>query len=142
MPFDFVETAPSLRMLAAILRDKSRWPVGFEWDYSHCLTCAMGLAARLWMGMSATDFTAPFKSTVQYQVGNAPQILFNMSIEEDDPIFRNAQCRFVKKPCDGISIFDIFSCRSQVTPENVADAIDTYLEGVKTNNVKETMVVY
>jgi hypothetical protein len=38
---------PTLPDLAIILRDRSVWPAGFEWDYKWCTSCAMGLAARL-----------------------------------------------------------------------------------------------
>jgi hypothetical protein len=39
---------PSVKGLAVILRDKSLWPRGFKFDYTHCQTCAMGLAEKVW----------------------------------------------------------------------------------------------
>lgn len=36
------------RDLAALLRDRSRWPDGFEWDFYDCRTCAMGLSQKTW----------------------------------------------------------------------------------------------
>jgi hypothetical protein len=39
---------PSPAALAYILRHKELWPPGFEFDYSDCCYCAMGLADQLW----------------------------------------------------------------------------------------------
>lgn len=49
MPFDATPiTAPTLRDLSDVLRDRSRWPKDFEWDFEYTDTCDMGLAYRLW----------------------------------------------------------------------------------------------
>jgi hypothetical protein len=49
MPFDGTNLgAPSLRTLADVLRDQSRWPAGFNWDYRDTHNCGIGLAQRLW----------------------------------------------------------------------------------------------
>lgn len=37
------------RILVAALRDRSKWPKGFEWDFRSCRTCAMGLAKELYL---------------------------------------------------------------------------------------------
>lgn len=39
---------PSVDGLCFALRNPTVWPRGFEWDYSCCETCAMGLAQELW----------------------------------------------------------------------------------------------
>ena len=39
---------PSLPALAFVLRHKETWPTGFEWNFSNCRHCAMGMAHRLW----------------------------------------------------------------------------------------------
>lgn len=39
---------PSLEGLSYALRHPEIWPKGFEWNYDHCCTCAMGLAGNLW----------------------------------------------------------------------------------------------
>lgn len=39
---------PSLKAAIALLRDRAKWPEGFEWDYSQCNTCAMGLFRDVW----------------------------------------------------------------------------------------------
>lgn len=35
------------RILIAALRDRSKWPQGFEWDFRHRCGCALGLLDRL-----------------------------------------------------------------------------------------------
>jgi hypothetical protein len=35
-----------LRGLSYLLRNRNMWPEGFEWDYSVCAKCAMGLARK------------------------------------------------------------------------------------------------
>lgn len=44
------EMTPAMRrsILIATLRDRTLWPKGFEWNYAHRYSCAMGLAERLW----------------------------------------------------------------------------------------------
>ena len=44
------------RELSFILRNRALWPEGFEWDYSQCETCAMGLAFKLGMVASPQTF--------------------------------------------------------------------------------------
>ena len=39
---------PSAKALAALLRNPSKWPKGFSFNYSFCDSCAMGLSARVW----------------------------------------------------------------------------------------------
>lgn len=39
---------PSLKALSHILRHRELWPTGFEWNFSHCPTCAIGMARELW----------------------------------------------------------------------------------------------
>jgi hypothetical protein len=47
IPSQEILSKPSLATLSFILRNKELWPEGFEWDYTSCLSCAMGLAIRL-----------------------------------------------------------------------------------------------
>lgn len=48
---------PSLENLAVILRDRSLWPPGFEWDFRLIQTCAIGLAEQIWGEEAAIDVT-------------------------------------------------------------------------------------
>jgi hypothetical protein len=53
MPFDGVDLdQPCLRTLSAVLRDQTKWPAGFRWNYAHPSHCALGLGRELW-GWSA-----------------------------------------------------------------------------------------
>lgn len=104
MPFDNIPitTNHTLAELSEILRDKSRWPEGFVWDYGHCQQCAMGLAAELW----ADTLRLPhhhFTIIARY---------FNMPFEKALEIF----CHL-----------DFWKRLDEITPERVADAIDAYL---------------
>lgn len=36
------------RDLAVLLRDPSKWPVGFSWNFYDCNRCAMGLMSAAW----------------------------------------------------------------------------------------------
>lgn len=55
---------PSLRALSYALRHRECWPKTFEWNYSDCNTCAMGLSVVLWKQL---EF--PCRSTMQEAFG-------------------------------------------------------------------------
>ncbi len=94
---------PNLQNLATALRHREMWPTDFEWSYSSCSTCAIGLAWRLGMischGISAAarEFGIPY----------------NVAF----PIFL-----WLGLECGG---------GQNVTPKHVADAIDAYLATVR-----------
>lgn len=46
MPFDNMPNV-TLADIAGLLRDESRWPMNFEWDYSTVHFCALGLMRRV-----------------------------------------------------------------------------------------------
>ncbi len=101
MPFDsttITETRPSLRELAEILRDRSRWPAGFRWDYSRCTCCAIGMTWQLWPHLPTE-----------------PEDAFGIDPEAAHQIFVDLE-------------HDLGCAFDAVTPENVADAIDAYLD--------------
>jgi|SRR5882672_11659010 len=56
MPFDGTEA--NLRNLAGILRDQTKWPTYFQWDYTRPATCAIGLSQVLW-GSNVLDAMSP-----------------------------------------------------------------------------------
>jgi len=96
---------PELNNLSHILRNKNLWPEGFEWDYSHCHTCAMGLAHKLW------------KEQIEYPLTNVMAKVFDMSSEAAGDIFTGM----------GKTLED----EQNITPEQVADAIDAYIANKK-----------
>jgi hypothetical protein len=50
MPFDSQPTHPNPtpQDLADLLRDRTRWPAGFRWNYASTRTCAIGLCRLMW----------------------------------------------------------------------------------------------
>ena len=104
MPFDgrgINVGPPSLRTLADVLRDRSRWPADMpEWNYGSARTCAFGLAVLLWPERVLT-------------IGDLADKL-GLSMLVTLRLF-----------------FGAHGCRmSDVTPHHVADAIDAYLAAV------------
>ena len=98
---------PSLEALSWLLRHKEMWPRGFEWNYSSCDTCAMGLAYELWTENCVGANTYWMKK------------IFNLSEEIARAIFIDA---VVGQGRLGFS---------DITPEMIADDIDEYLAGRK-----------
>ena len=99
----------TLRELADTLRNPTLWPDDFVWDYGICRRCAMGLAVRL---------AYPDKY---------PQIKTNYAIID------RARAMFTQELPDYPDFYEIFydlggALRSLVTPDEVADAIDAYLD--------------
>ena len=41
-------TAPSKEDLIHLLRNESKWPEGFEFNFQNCSRCAIGLAHAVW----------------------------------------------------------------------------------------------
>lgn len=114
MPFDGKNTVPqpppTPADLAALLRDRSRWPKGFVWNYVSGRTCAIGLANRHWHGMAGSQVLAKFNPY------DRARIFIHLDSElEHDPRPWFWQRR---RPYQG------------VTPEQVADAIDAYIAGL------------
>ena len=98
-------TQPSIRGLAWLLRHREHWPVDFEWYYGSCLTCAMGLAIRLWhIPVNLSSFH-PYGTSVGKALG--------LPWEAASHIFYGA------RPPEGPT--------REVSPEDVAQAIDDYL---------------
>ena len=90
------------RELSFILRNRALWPEGFEWDYSDCKACAMGLAFKLGMVSG-------------YYVEHAAERL-GMTTNEANMIFLYAYAlRFPKSWED-------------ITPEHIADLLDAYAD--------------
>lgn len=110
MPFDFappeekpkVEITRNLAGLSYALRHPEVWPAGFVWDYSRCSHCAIGLAMELFSDNRA------WSTVILNEI--IPGWHFDPRISK---IFMNLN----KKSCP----------MKDITPENVADAIDHYL---------------
>ncbi len=100
-------TTPSIRGLAWLLRHQEHWPKGFVWSYSHCTTCAMGLAHRLW-----GQFWGREPGSSEGYVSFTAHVLI-MSTSAVWTIFQDLR--------------DEHRGLWGVTPEQVADALDAYL---------------
>lgn len=99
---------PSLEALSFMLRHREMWPAGFEWDYSECRNCAMGLAINLW---NLREHSTRDGSMTGCEV---MQKTFDISEKPADNIF------YFANEARGLQ-------ESDVTPEMVADDIDAYL---------------
>jgi len=110
MPYDGTEYRPTFTLadLAALLRDRSRWPKGFKWDYEDCEACAIGLYMK-YVGKSIFDF-----SNLAEALAHTAQV-FNMPQQHAMYIFF-----YLNEEMPG-KYYEL------VTPEVVASAIDEYL---------------
>lgn len=95
---DFSE--PNLTNAIGLLRDKTHWPEGFEWDYSNSCKCAMGLFRDTW----AQDQT-PITTIVADLIG----IEHKVAIE----IFTNAA-----------RMGGVYTSMASITPEFIADKLE------------------
>jgi hypothetical protein len=96
-----------IETLAQILRDQTKWPEGFQWDYSDCRQCAMGLALRLWQRTFPINYLTETCAMLQMPVFYGKQIFCGYEQE-----------LITKSPRD-------------ITPLDVADAIDRYLTKIQ-----------
>ena len=87
-----------LRKLSELLRDQTKWPDYFEWDYSDQNTCALGLAREIGL--------------IRCRPQSASGKTFGLAQTEFEYLFFNAH--------------DVGSYAA-VTPEIVADRIDKVL---------------
>jgi hypothetical protein len=101
---------PSLQALSRLLRDESSWPPGFEFNFDSCTTCAMALAFTQWH--------LPLINEV---VGCSSKMATLMGISFEDSLRLFVDAAYHRIPLRG---------SSRITPEEVADAIDQYLEDV------------
>lgn len=95
-----VPEKPDAAFLSAVLRDPSRWPAGFEWNYTSCDTCALGLMGAL-------------VGNPEYNRSDAIDD-FKLSGTESYDIFCRAHVSLGKR-------------MRHVTPTDVADALDSVL---------------
>lgn len=120
MPYDTLNEAealfkigdPSLRSLAYILRRRELWPKEFVWNFSHCASCAMGLAAELW-----------YKGVDPWEV---IEKLNDLNIDHAINLFTflGYISKYSVKNYKYYGVID-----RPITPEMVADKIDAYLAG-------------
>lgn len=97
---------PSLKRLSYLLRHQELWPKGFEWYYSDCDRCAIGLTVTFW---KLNPKNVPYTYDIAVKA-------LDMGEDDFDPIFYQP---YLKK--GGIVTYN-------VSPEMVANKIDTYLE--------------
>ena len=102
-------SAPTLAELAEILRNRSRWPEGFEWDFNDCRTCAMGLAKVLVDGAKGVE---------KWHIDHAERWaegMFGLDWREVRELF-------------GVEVADRYEIAvCEVTPEQVAMGIENWL---------------
>ena len=103
MAFDApLPATPSLAALAYALRHPETWPPNFEWNYSYCHSCAIGLTAELW-NLSQQDldaFEGPLSIAGVMKMPRAQAAAIFWFLDHDT---------------------------RRITPNHVADAIDQYL---------------
>jgi hypothetical protein len=113
----WISDNPNLTALSYALRHPETWPEGFVWDYRDCKTCAIGLASKLWNHLNwPADQSALNTETARH---------FAMSYKQANRIFWNLG-RMTRKRIYLLWNQEYFD-RSDVTPDDVADAIDRYL---------------
>jgi len=110
---------PTLRDLSALLRNRAAWPSGFEWDFEHCRTCAMGLANRAF-SLGYEDHS--IRSMIGAFMGH-----FNLSEQDAEDLFLLNKGSSYRKTFMGIPIPFVEADFADVTPNKVAAAIDRYL---------------
>jgi len=104
----------NLRELSRLLRDRSRWPENFEWDYSRCTNCAIAL----WQITRGLE-QEPFVPGEIWVVG-IQDVLLDLGVRRDFSTLWHRQVRL----CDPLAR------RREVTPDDVADAVDALLSRV------------
>lgn len=110
MPFDgpIPTTKPDLRILSEVLRggpEHPMWPDGFVWNFHECGQCAMGLAGAIWGHLSEWGYDNTY----------AGIMITNKLV----PDRRNNEAIFM--------VGNPRKRHAEVTPADVADAIDEYL---------------
>jgi len=93
---------PSLRNLSYLLRHPELWPAGFQFNFAHRQTCAMGLAHRVW---GQRHMPWPYFAETAELLGISPDLAFRL---------------FVLAPSRVVSYCDVM-------PELLADRIDEAL---------------
>lgn len=100
---------PSLSVLSFVLRNKELWPKGFEWNFSYCYSCAIGLAYCLWQQVP-TCHPHNVARAVNIEFMDAYELF--MSTPEEAIIHDRKRNTVTEIP---------------VTPEMIADRIDKFL---------------
>jgi hypothetical protein len=118
---------PSLAALSYALRHPEMWPKGFEWDYSFCHSCAMGLTVQLWPHIVSSYPSIDSGSNNFYLWKTKLQPFVGISDRRFDDIFMNLNRRLFD-PDENKSWL---ATAGDVKPEYVADAIDAYLATVE-----------
>ena len=98
------ENKPTIGALSFVLRHKELWPAGFEWDYSRCETCAMGLARLMW------------PKHVEDHNTDSMVKAFGISHDRAGRIFTGSYTYYTRGQISGYE---------PVRPEHVADALDS-----------------
>lgn len=117
---------PSLHALSYALRHPDTWPASFNWNYTSCDTCAMGLAHQLWRQIP------PHSDGTNVNAGTSKMAkAFGMPFEVAQQIFFGYGGWAPRKDKTTGHLwwkktFQVGDFK-QVTPEMVAAQIDAYL---------------
>lgn len=117
MPLDLAyspeQPSKTIEGLIYALRHPATWPAGFEWNYAHCRSCAMGLAAKLYgLTLAEGDFTSARV--------NACRVADALSID------RKAATDIF---CSAYFLINSNAGAFPVMPAHVATALENYLKG-------------
>lgn len=100
---------PNLVALSYALRHPDTWPQDFVWNYNECDQCAMALACELWPNLEQPNESDFLKTKTWISR------VFAMSYRTAENIFLKLHMKLSGNALD-------------VTPDDVADAIDAYLK--------------
>lgn len=124
---------PSIEGLVHILRNKSLWPEGFEWNYQRACTCALGLARRVW---------PQYVSIFSLGLGSNKNE-FGMDQHAFDRIFFDLA---EIEPWHNEEILEYMAKKHKanglVTPEKVAGALEFYLQTGGKRKIDWEMIAY
>lgn len=115
MPFDNTpEGRLTLADLSWRLRSPETWPANFQWDYSDCLTCALGLTWQLSGGRP--------KSIGNMLLHTILRLTMATLVDARAEDFEHFKKIFLELHLGKANFF-----ASSISPTEVADAIDEYL---------------
>lgn len=119
---------PNLVALAYSLRHPETWPADFVWDYRNCTKCAIGLSLRLWpklqlpQGQMAQQTWIAREMAMPYDA--AKLMFFGLG-----PPIRVGRYGAHRRSKGWFRAPHWIADQSAVTPDDVANAIDQYLDG-------------
>lgn len=114
------QTVKNRAAFVTLLRDPSRWPEDFIWNYNACNTCALGLIARTLVPISfdPARLPDPFFRGTRYETDalisnerDAFQSFLGLTDKQYEEIFYNAH-------------WPMEVLRDDITPSHIADLLE------------------